>query len=309
MRQKLALWAASALVALSATPAYAWDELGHSVVGRIAWDNLTPQARARAIAILRGAPPGSGLGGILPPGAPESRQAALFVSASTWPDEIRSDGHPGHQFAKSSRHFVNVFWRQRSDFSRPEPLPNQPLAGDLLNDFPGLRAALTGPNRADAAVALAWIIHLVGDIHQPLHSSSRVTPRDALPAGDRGGNSYELAGRPDNLHAFWDGSLTRNNLQRPGESRDAFVARVAAEIQQAHPASGFTTERAATDLTGWAREGVTLAQTVAYRPPLRRGQRPPPAYNRRVFEAAQRRAALGGYRLADLLNQALGSGA
>lgn len=302
MRHKMILCAA-ALLTLGARPAAAWDETGHVVVARIAWDNLTPPARDRAIQILRAAPPNSGLGRGFPSGplTPE-QQMWLFAAASHWPDDIRSPGHPGNSFARGNRHFVNLFWRQNTDFERIIPVTRPPF-GDLLNDLPGLRTELTGSSPGDAAVALAWIIHLVGDVHQPLHNSSRITPLD--PDGDRGGNDFALRGSPSNLHSFWDGVITRSNPRLFGESNGAFLQRVVGGITTRHPRTAFTAELAVTDATAWAQEGVTLAQRVVYRRPLVREGLPPATYGRSALAAAERRVALAGYRLADLLNAVL----
>lgn len=305
MKRKRTLCATAALLLFGAVPAHAWDEFGHIVVARIAWENMTPQARARAIQILRAAPPNAGLAQGFPQGSltPE-QQMWMFVRASHWPDDIRSSGHPGNSFARGNRHFVNLFWEQRTDFGSIAQ-SNRPPFGDLLNDMPGLRDGLTGSNQGQAAVALAWLIHLVGDVHQPLHSSSRITPVDAT--GDRGGNDFRLSGSPNNLHSYWDGVITRNHRRRHGESDREYLQRVARDIVTRNPRIRFTADLAVTDAAAWAREGVTLAQRAVYRRPLVRNRRPSSVYNRNALSTAEPRAALAGYRLAEMLNRALGS--
>ncbi|HEX8696940.1 MAG TPA: S1/P1 nuclease [Longimicrobium sp.] len=303
MKRKLLLGAA-ALAVLNARPALAWDDFGHSLVARIAWENMTPQARARAVEILRGAPSGSGLGRGFPPGtlSPE-QQVRLFVSAATWPDDIKSGGHPGHRFDNRNRHFVNLFWEQRFDFGPIRASSRAPF-GELLNDLPRLRTALTGSDRGEAAMALAWILHLVGDVHQPLHSSSRITPLDR--DGDRGGNDFGVRGSTDNLHSFWDGVVTRSRRCRPGEAPQPCLARVAQEIAGDHPRDGFAAQLASVDFRAWADEGLRLAQRTVYRAPLRRNRFVPASYERRAAATADAQVALAGYRLADLLNRAIG---
>lgn len=305
MKRKLTLCAAAALLALGASPAHAWDEFGHVVVARIAWENMTPQARDRAVQLLRAAPPGSGLGLGFPAGplSPD-QQMRLFVTASHWPDDIRRSGHPGNSLHRRDRHFVDTFWEQRTDFGRVMPSSLPPF-GDLLKDMPGLARQLTGSNQGDAAMALAWIIHLVGDVHQPLHTSGRITPLDG--EGDAGGNRFGLQGRPDNLHAYWDGVITRNHRRQQGENDRDYLQRVAGDIAARHPRSAFTTDLAVADPVAWAGEGVVLAQRAVYRRPLRRDAQPPAAYNRSALAVAETRAALAGYRLAEVLNRALGS--
>jgi len=307
MNRKLMPWAACMLALLAARPAYAWDDFGHAVVARIAWENMTPQARARAVAILRGAPQSSGLLRGFPAAgtlAPE-RQMDLFVTAALWPDDVRDEEHPGHRFARGDRHFVNLYWRQRADFSAPQPA-DRPEEGHLLRDLPALRTQLTGADRGEAAMALAWLAHLVADIHQPLHASARLTPHPDDRDGDGGGNDFRLGQTPPrSLHQLWDGIVTHTNRRRSGESREAYAARVAREITTRHPRRAFPAQMAVTDFRAWAREGLQTAQRDVYRAPLQRNRPISEAYRRQALAAAEPRIALAGYRLAALLNQAL----
>jgi hypothetical protein len=305
MKRMLFVWAAVALVVLGPRPAYAWDEFGHRVVARIAWENMTPQARDRAIQVLQGASQSMGLAQGFTGQLSSERQIALFLAGSTWPDDVRPPDPRSAAFHNRNRHFVNLFWRQNTDFGAIEPL-NVPPRGNLLNHLPRLLSdSLRSTNRARAARALAWIIHLVGDIHQPLHNSARVTPRDTLPDGDRGGNAFRVAGHFE-LHSFWDNVIDRNTF-RPGESERARVERVALELSSRFPRSVFAGELAATQFREWSEAGVRLAQSRAYVDPLVRNGFPPEAYERQAFEAAEPRIALAGYRLADLLNTAFSS--
>jgi len=165
-----------------------------------------------------------------------------------------------------------------------------------------LRATLTDVNAADTtkAVALAWLLHLVGDIHQPLHCSSRVTPDHALPHGDEGGNTFRLDDNR-NLHGYWDRILGEAIPSDPGEDSIAYADRVAHRIERTHPLAALT---AATDVLDWAREGLRLAQTVVYAG-VTRGDAPSAAYEAEALKVAELRLALAGYRLATLLNEAL----
>ena len=102
---------------LTATPVHAWDEVGHKVVARIAWDHMTPRAREQAVALLMAAPQDAGIRALMPgDGRPiADRQRDLFVNTSVWADLIRSRTHPGSRYAHSDWHYVNFFW---------EPGPN-----------------------------------------------------------------------------------------------------------------------------------------------------------------------------------------
>jgi hypothetical protein len=277
-------------------------------VARIAWENMTPQARARAIAILQGAAPdtrllqGFGTGTL-----PSQQQVRLFLAGATWPDDVRPPDGRSAKYHVRDRHFTDLFWRQNSDFG-PFHDENRPPDGDLLNDFAGLRTDVTGSDHARAAVALAWLLHLVGDIHQPLHASGRITNLE--PDGDQGGNLFLLEtmsnGKRRTLHSVWDNIIADNARRLPAESDDAFMARIASETMHRHPRSEFAGEIGQTDVRQWARASVRLAQQRVYRAPLHRNQAASTTYRRNAFRAADPRIALAGYRLADLLNQLLG---
>lgn len=301
--------AAVAAVAASATPARAWDELGHRVVARIAWDHMTPQARANAVRLLMAGPLNAGLRELMGDASlpMEERQRELFVMAAYWPDLIRLRTHPGYRFAHSDWHYVNHFWEQRPDGSRVDR-PDVPRLGFLLDQLTRIRTELADASRADSlrAVDLAWALHLAGDVHQPLHNNARITAQD--PEGDRGGNSYQLAGiyPYSNLHAFWDGLLGMSFAWRPGDRTEAdYIGGIAEAIAARHPRARMAGRIAPGEFEAWSIEGFRVAQAVAYDTP--RGERPSLAYGRRVWRAAEPRVALAGYRLADLLNTALGS--
>jgi hypothetical protein len=309
MKRTLMLPAALALVTLTARPAWAWDGFGHQLVARIAWEEMTPQARARAIAILQGAAQdtrllqGFGTGTLAP-----QQQVRLFLAGATWPDDVRPPDSRNTKYHMRDRHFTDLFWRQNSDFG-PFHDDNRPAAGDLLNDFAGLKTQVTGTDREQAAVALAWLLHLTGDIHQPLHASGRITPTE--PDGDQGGNLYLLEmmgnGKRRTLHSVWDNIITGNPRRLPGEQDDAFMTRIATETMHRHPRTEFAAEMSQTEVRQWARASVRLAQRQVYRTPLHRNQTASATYRRNAFRAADPRIALAGYRLADLLNQVLGS--
>jgi S1/P1 Nuclease len=111
------------------------------------------------------------------------------------------------------------------------------------------------------AIALAWLFHLVGDIHQPLHTAQLFTVE--YPKGDRGGNQICIrvtqVGQPMNLHRFWDGVITSSqNLTRL--RNEATALRNRQEFQRTQ-----LTELANTDFESWAKESFEIATKIAYR--------------------------------------------
>jgi hypothetical protein len=288
------------------TPAHAWDELGHRVVARIAWDHMTPAARQNAIRLLQSAPPGSGIAELMPQtGSMEERQREWFVHTAVWADMIRDRDHPGTRYAHADWHYVNFFWEPGPN--GPRDRPDLPRAGQLIDQMQRMAQTLGSASVPDSAEAidLAWLLHLGGDSHQPLHNSARITSED--PEGDRGGNSYRLAGLYpfNNLHSYWDSLVGFAIPWGIGEHLESmYVGGIAGRIARHWPQSRMRGQLLPGQFEEWSREGLRVAQRVAYTTP--RNERATPAYRRRAWTAAEPRIALAGYRLADLLNQKLG---
>jgi hypothetical protein len=111
------------------------------------------------------------------------------------------------------------------------------------------------------AIALAWIFHLVGDIHQPLHAVQLFTLH--YPDGDRSGNQICVRAtqseQPMNLHRFWDGVITSSqNLTRL--RNEATTLRSRQEFQRSQ-----LTELASSGFESWAKESFEIATKIAYR--------------------------------------------
>lgn len=307
MKLRLLSLALVACALLWGTPAHAWDELGHRVVARIAWDHMTPAARQHAIRLLQAAPPGSGIAELMPrTGTMEERQREWFVHTAVWADMIRDREHAGARYAHSDWHYVNFFWETGPN-GQPRDRPDVPRAGELLNQMQRISQTLGSASVPDSAEAidLAWLLHLGGDSHQPLHNSARITAQDT--AGDRGGNSYRLAGLYpfNNLHAYWDALVGFAIPWGPNDRTEAdYVGIIANTIVRRWPQSSMRGRILPGQFERWSREGLRVAQNTAYRTP--RNQPARPGYRQLAWRAAEPRIALAGYRLADLLNSRLG---
>ncbi len=283
-----------------AAPARAWDDVGHEVVAYIAWEHMTPEAREAVVELMRRASWGSGLPQLLPQtGAAGARARTLFMRASTWPDLVRSRDEPARQarYHRSNWHYINYFWEEHAGAprDRDDLRPAGTNAVERLERLAALVRDETLP-RAQRGIYAAWILHLVGDLHQPLHTSARVTA--AEPEGDRGGNLFGLGGSAT-LHGYWDGILRRSVERRSREGDAAYVARIARAIVAAHPPSG---EGRPDAYAEWALEGFETAKRDVYRADLERGRTPPESYRRHAYEVAAPAVARAGYRLAALLN-------
>ena len=158
------------------------------MVAAIAYDRLTPQARAQVDALLQKHPDFAAL----------SRRREAFLAASVWPDRIKSDrrfyddtrpdaqptpllaGFPS-MARQTNWHYIDIPFSPDGTPLKPRKSPN---ALDQLQRI----LKILGPADAEASYDLPWLIHLTGDVHQPLHCTSRFLK--SQPDGDQGGNSY-----------------------------------------------------------------------------------------------------------------------
>jgi hypothetical protein len=218
---------------------------------------------------------------ILERGERSLEEAAIF------PDVIRHDQPHTAPF-----HFVDFMFED--GVAGDPPLPLAPHVVSELGTF-SRRVAAPGLSAGDRVDALSWLIHLCGDIHQPLHCATR---RSALhPKGDRGGNAFRLRGSARNLHSLWDSSVDVSGGQSESE--------LAQQILRAHPRQSFAQELAVTDFERWARAAHQIARDVVYTIHENSAHPPTPskAYLRAMERHGRRQAALAAYRLSDLLTR------
>lgn len=150
---------------------------------------------------------------------------------------------------------------------------------------------------------MRFLVHFVGDVHQPLHAAELYSSQ--FPQGDRGGNSFPIAGFnwTKELHALWDAGLGQwvDDPVRPlNDTGRAWLASEAAAVMAANPLASLAREVAITAPAAWANESYAIADTFVYTCP----QAPTPipaAYIAQGQAIALTRVALGGYRLATLL--------
>ena len=151
---------------------------------------------------------------------------------------------------------------------------------------------------------MRYLIHFVGDSHQPLHTTSRYSP--SHPDGDMGGNLVLIQYNDDinDLHKLWDSVIgyMAESMPRPLNSEDWGKLQAKAEsIMQEYPREALADPLSDPDPTGWTIEGFIDAQLYAYNG-ITSGQKPTDAYLEQALKVAKRRIALGGYRLADIFS-------
>jgi len=192
-------------------------------------------------------------------------------------------------------HFVDTPFTTDGTALPPIPTPNAPERITLFR-------AVLNSSAADPLKSydLVWLLHLVGDVHQPLHCATRVS--SAQPGGDSGGNTVKLscAGCPTELHAFWDNAVGKATTVQ-GAIKP--VIKAAKKLPTADQ-----TLAAKADAQDWVAESFQAAQQAVYQSPVMAGDGPFPltsAYKSAAAKLAQQRVALAGARLARLLNNEL----
>jgi len=296
---------ALALILLTGS-AFAWDATGHMVVTRIAWMRLSPATRARVVALLAQAPADAGLASLRPAASSTDADLMFTAYASTWPDIVRAQEPAArHAYHRPIWHYINWFWREGPDHT-VVPVPGlEPDSITIVVELArqGAIVADTTAPAADRAVALAWVLHLGGDIAQPLHASGRVT--DQSPRGDHGGNDFHLDSAMS-LHWYWDRILTARYPRSDAESDDAYIARVADAVMAHAPADSTMWVWQPDPFERWAKESLLAAQTQVYCCGVAQGVAAPPEYLAHTDQTSEPRIALAGYRLAALLTKLLG---
>jgi hypothetical protein len=289
MRQikKTSLLGVLLLFALTCAPgAWAWGPQGHRTVGAIADRLLSGQARAEVALLLRGDVDESG--------APTRR--ATLEAVSVWADEMR-----GTAAAPPAWHYddVPICGSAAKQHYCADGQCNTEQLKRLIGVLADPRAAVRERNEA-----LKWVVHLVGDIHQPLHAADNA---------DRGGNRVQVAlagvrtrGR-ESLHRAWDADLVQLALRTRGHQRPpADIEALAIEARSLLAAAGEGTPES------WAFESNNLARNVAYRYAGFACDSAPggivvldAAYQQEALPIVRERLLLAGARLAALLNRIL----
>ncbi len=193
---------------LTTSPTYSWNARGHMIVAAIAYRELTPEQQQTITGILVSHPE------YKRQWAADYREIQedvnlglyLFMRASRWPDDIRSNKHSDHGLNTPKWHYMN--YELRFPYKGELVVSEQENVLDAIEQ--NLRIFRNPDSPLDRkAISLCWLIHLVGDIHQPLHTVSLFS--DQFPKGDRGGNSFWIKPKGAvKLHSYWDGLLGRS---------------------------------------------------------------------------------------------------
>lgn len=278
-----------------------WHGKGHYTVAYIAQSYLAknnPDALAWANELLR--PYTDECGENLYP----------FVESATWPDKIR-DGGWNIMFY---HHFISHTWF--AEGARKHAYNNNSYANVVfaITDATKLLSSVQedpyGSSKSifGKSMSLRNLVHYLGDIHQPLHASERVTPN--RPEGDEGGNLFLIDHYHDkaidNLHFVWDHMFSplpddvRTNLNH---TQYAFIQTFGDGVMAQHPIESFAAQMAVNNSPdSWALESNQIAREFVYEG-LTEGEDLPEEYQKKGFELCRERVAIAGYRLGMLLSQ------
>ena len=261
----LVLAACAAAASLAAAPAHAWGAQGHRLVAALAWDDMSPEARAGAERLLA-----------LEPGA-------TLPGIAAWADELRgSDPDLGRRSA--GWHYVNI-GEDECHYDAGSACPG----GDCVVGAIQAQAAILADHSRPASErlqALKFVVHFVGDIHQPLHAGF---------GHDKGGNTVQvnLDGKGSNLHRVWDSGLLNTRGLRDDEyhARLALLPLVVPDRPALPPAA-----------PRWAEQSCSIALADGFYPDR---PRIGADYVERWLPMAEEQLRRGGVELARLLDAAL----
>jgi hypothetical protein len=211
-------------------PAFGWWETGHRTIARIAVAHLNPKTRTRVAQLLgvRDTP---------------SVVSDAMAAASTWPDETKEQTRTG------AWHFIDLALQDtRKDI--PGRCPNGNCVTARIEIFSRQLARRT-PSPVSDRDALRYLIHFIGDVHQPLHTIS-----DA----DLGGNCEQIRpfGNARNLHALWDGGIVESMARsdrRLADNLEGYIGRME---------NGQVKKWSKGDAEKWTWESHELAQRDIY---------------------------------------------
>jgi hypothetical protein len=310
--------------------AMGWDNPGHMAVAGLAYDELSTAQQAQLVALLRHHPGIDLITEGFPNGGPSDRE--LVMAAATWPDlakrskAYQDNGYEADKPAVThvtfdhlmhkGYHFIDTpLWVGNGP--APDPLPPTPEV-NAVGVVKVLRSQLATQESDDAkAYDLGWLLHLVGDLHQPLHAVTGVS--ETCPKGDEGGNFVIIHGETHSeseLHAFWDDILGKTapsdkTTHKPRLDKDVATANeIIASVQNASPSADADN----VDPAAWAAESYKMAQQDAYATDLQplpgdRGNKESTildtTYGQTATRDAKQRIRAAGHRLALVLKPVL----
>ena len=329
MDRKCLIACASLTILLITQIAGAWNARGHMLVSLVAWEQLQPEVRDEVVAILKKhARFKQDFLDKMPNVIKSQPQAVqdkwIFIHASTWPDIARRfKGNTRKRYHHGTWHYINypLFISPQDAQAIGDKIPAnlevEWKSGMRSKSMKIMQALAKADNRLrsdktskrEKALYYCWMFHLVGDIHQPIHSTALFTSI-RFPSGDHSGNSILIDNSKRNLHSYWDGLLGGGKALSTMEPQVVELLAIAGMKDLGEEAAVFM------DFEEWFDESYELSADIAYSPAILDEVRVKEGdiqdklekvtlsveYKAQAKEAAQQRIVEAGYRLAEYLN-------
>jgi len=248
---------------------YAWNALGHRIIAQIAYEHMTNDARHR-FSVFNHA-----LDKVYKPQS--------FVNSSVWLDTLSYQDVHWYK----TMHYIDIPFSTDGSKLPPSQSINAIWAIEKSNQL----LMNTYATAYDKGIAFRVLLHVVGDLHQPLHAATKVSID--LPQGDRGGNLVLLPHFPmaKNLHMYWDrgGGLLARKHYTQGQ-----IKKMAHELTSRYPCSRVKADEIPLK---WAEESHKIAVTTVYQLPIN------DQYQQKAQHITEQRISQAGCRLAVLFNK------
>jgi len=295
-------------------PLAAWDAEGHELVATMAYDRLNPKAQNAVTQLAHE--------------MENPDQAYDAVTLACWMDDLRKNSVMPCHGMFLSWHYIDIGIDPGDPQPSFDPGDDNEVHGNIVQALKRAVVVLKGgtdPYIKTKAMACAMVMHLVGDIHQPLHCATKYFMSGDRRHHDAGGNREEVLNGPSgdakfNLHAFWDSAWRASfddasgcvvldpRYQERGVHDPQNVRSLAEALARQPPSPGADLE---THIDQWARESNDLARDFAYRELTvtenKKYCRLSSVYVSRANTLARQRLVLAAWRLAALLNNTLGA--
>jgi hypothetical protein len=278
MKVNFSKWCLAMIILLMSLPAFSWWDKGHQLVAKIAYDRLTPNAKAEVDLMTREL-------------AMQYTEIKSVTDVAVWPDNIRKQ-----KIETFTRwHYIDMPFSDDGSV-----IKNAIDTDNALWAVKQIVPIIQNPkaNLIERARFFAFLVHIVGDLHQPLHSVSRVSKEH--PDGDRGGNLFFVmdnnAAKLQTLHGLWDGGFGVYDNEH-ASSIDELEKLITGKFPEAF----FGDKVKNNDPAMWVSESGIIAREFVYNTPEKKV--PTLAYQEKGKEISEQRVALAGYRLATMLNQ------
>lgn len=266
---RVALTICTALAALLPAAAHAWGGYGHRLIARLAETELTPQARAEVARLL---------------GAAEDRRRdqRMLGDVADWADDLR-DNHPELGRTTTRWHYINL-GEDRCRYAPGKHCPNGNCVIGAIQTQRDILADRAQPAAARAR-ALKFLVHFVGDAHQPLHAGY---------GRDKGGNTIQIQfdGKGSNLHTLWDREIVAS-------------AKLGEDLYLQHLLKMPLPKAASMDIgkpVAWTEASCRIVLRDGFYPPRAKIE---PAYFTQWRPTVDAQLRIAGHRLAAMLNDTL----